>query len=149
MWLLLQVVLQDMAHAQAGDFVQILSGSINGRNSIKLEFEIKKGYHIQSHQPGGENLIPTELEIEWPGGISQYQQKFSEPHFFTLEGADDVLSVFSEQLVIEIIIEIVDGMEMPEQLKGNLRYQACDRVKCFFPRTFPFTISLEHRKDSG
>ena len=37
--------------------------------AVQFPFEVLEGYHINSHQPSGENLIPTALTFSAPSDL--------------------------------------------------------------------------------
>lgn len=116
-----------------------------GKNTvIKMEIEIKKGYHIQANKVNEDFLIPTILEIDEYKNIITGTQLFPPPKKFKLEDTDIFLDVYDG--VFEIRIPITVTTEIPKgkhTLKANLQYQACDNKTCLFPKTIAFSFTIK------
>ena len=118
-----------------------------GRNSVvNVAIEVKNGYHIQANKTDNEFIIPTALEIIGDKAINIKKQVFPHPKKFKLEGTDEYLEVYDGRFEISIYFrsqkEIQKGMH---HLDGKLKYQACDSIRCLFPREIEFSIELEVR----
>ena len=111
---------------------------------IKMEIEIKKGYHIQANKVNNDFLIPTILEVNEYKNIIIGIQQFPPAKKFKLEGTDLLLDVYDG--VFEIRIPITVATEIPKgkhTLKASLQYQACDNKICLFPKNITFSFSLK------
>ena len=111
---------------------------------IKIEIEIKEGYHIQANKVNNDFLIPTILEINEYKNIIIGIQQFPSPKKIKLEGTDIFLDVYDG--VSEIRIPITVAKEIPKgkhKLKANLQYQACDNKTCLFPKNITFSFTLK------
>ena len=118
-----------------------------GKSSvINITVEVKNGYHIQANKVDNEFIIPTTLEINGDEKITLKKQIFPSAKQFKLEGTDEHLDVYDGRFEINIFFkarkEIQKGIR---QLKGKLNYQACDSVRCLFPRVIDFSIDVEVR----
>jgi len=118
-----------------------------GKSSvINITVEVKNGYHIQANKVNNEFIIPTTLEINDDKEIILKKQVFPSAKKFKLEGTDEHLDVYDERFAISIFFrtrkEIQRGIR---QLNGKLNYQACDSVRCLFPRVIDFSIDVEVR----
>jgi hypothetical protein len=114
------------------------------KKSLEIILEIQAGYHIQADEVYDKNLIPTTLTFsEVPEDVILNDPVYPEPGFFKLKNVDDLMPVFSR--ILKIIIPVAVKKEAASNvfsIKGNLNYQACDSVKCYFPRDLPVNLMI-------
>jgi hypothetical protein len=114
-------------------------------SEINIEIEIKNGYHIQANKVKNE-FIPTTLEIKGDKEIIVKNKVFPPVKKFKLEGTDEYLDVYDGIFEIGIFFttkkEIQKGLH---HLDGQLNYQACDSMRCLFPRSIEFSVDVEFR----
>lgn len=137
-----------VVHAQDPSFVE-LSGDkefvFKGgeQKTITLTFMIKEKYHIQGALLDNEFLIPTRLIFKSESGITIDRALFPTPHKFWMTGVAEALDVFSNKLEVRVPIHaeklITKGKKA---VKGSLYFQACDSVKCYYPRTLEFELEI-------
>ena len=113
------------------------------RDNITIPFRIKHRYHIQADTVNDDNLIRTELSIENRHGINPGRPAYPPCKQFKLKGTDDTLLVFDGDLNIEVPIEVSAFTKVGSYpLRGSLFYQACDSVRCLFPRKIDFQVTI-------
>jgi|SRR5688572_11030185 len=111
---------------------------------IKMEVEIKKGYHIQANKVNDDLLIPTTLEIAKDEGITTGRQEFPPAKKFKLEGSDNLLDVYDGNFEIRIPFKTTKKISKGQHiLDAKLHYQACDHRTCLFPKTIGFSITVK------
>lgn len=113
---------------------------------IELYFRVKDNYHIQANQLNDENLIPTTLNLTGPDNFAAGKALFPPPEKFLMTGTDEQLDVFSNQFKIYVPVKINNFKTQDKHslvLNGNLFYQACDSVKCYYPRNLDFLLNIE------
>lgn len=125
--------------------LQVAAVAVEAGNEaiITVLVEVRQGYHIQAHEVQDEFIIPTTLEIDGGKEFKMHKQDFPPPRKFKLESADDYLEVYDGKF--EIHTYFSTGQETPRklhQLNGRLNYQACDSVRCLFPRTIEFLAEV-------
>jgi DsbC/DsbD-like thiol-disulfide interchange protein len=130
------------------DFVYIdpipeLNLSPGESENIGVLFKIKEGYHIQANKVLDDNLIPSSITTQSPEEIKVENPVFPVPVEFHLKNVKEAMLVFHNTLRINLPVNISentkDGIFV---ISGNLHYQACDSVKCYFPRDLPFEIGI-------
>ncbi|MBV8202883.1 MAG: hypothetical protein JOZ15_19885, partial [Acidobacteria bacterium] len=104
---------------------------------------IEAGWHVNSHTPTFEYLIPTELEIQmptgWPPAAVQYPPAQKKSFAF----ADVPLSVYDGDVVIQARITVPAGAKPGAfALRARLHYQACDHSQCLPPVTSESQLTL-------
>jgi hypothetical protein len=114
------------------------------RKNLEVSIKILEGYHIQADQVQDPNLIPTSVTtVEVPFNIVVYNPIFPQPEPFKLRDVQDSIMVFHQTLQIYIPVEVKNEAKIGQhKIAMNLNYQACDSVKCYFPRDFPFMINV-------
>ena len=60
---------------------------------VAARFEVDEGWHIQSHTPSFDYLIPTELELSAPEGWQVGEPSYPSHEFWTAEFEDEPLAV--------------------------------------------------------
>ena len=63
---------------------------------------------------------------------------------FLLKGTEETLLVFDNDMSITVEISTIKSLgQGTYMLPGELKYQACDSVRCLFPRTLNFEIMVD------
>lgn len=113
---------------------------------VDIPVDVKSGYHIQASNVKDEYLIPTTLELTQQDGILASEIIFPQTKQFKLEGTDEFLDVFDGRFEIKVALKTEKGTKKGlYTLNGKLKYQACDSVRCLFPRTVEFLINVDVR----
>ena len=113
---------------------------------ITIAIEVTDGYHIQASNVGTESIIPTTLEIESDKEISLKSPNFPSTKKFILKGTDQTLDVYDGRFDITILFRTTKQIRKGlHRLDGKLNYQACDSVRCLFPRAAKFTAEVDVR----
>lgn len=130
-------------------FVKIIQGPEweihpGQRKNLEVNIQILEGYHIQEDEVQDYNLIPTTISsVEVPSNFVVYNPIFPQPESFILREAQDSILVFHGSLRIYIPVEVKNEAKTGQhKITMNLHYQACDSVKCYFPRNLPFIINV-------
>lgn len=112
--------------------------------SIRILVSVKNGYHIQAHETKDDLIIPTTLELVGDKSFKVKNQMFPPVKQFALAGTDQSLEVYDGDFEIQTSIRLPGRIQKGvRQLKGILTYQACDSVRCLFPRTVEFRVIIE------
>lgn len=123
--------------------VELLTDSLqlraNKPQDVELRFRVEPGFHINSHKPKDELLIPTELKLESGSFHIANQQYPPGSHFRLQVGNGEDLDVYQGEFRVALRLEAPKG---DSTLSGLLRYQACDNAACFPPRTLPVKIAV-------
>lgn len=97
-----------------------------GRRDLRLTLQLADGWHINARQPRQEELIPTTLDA--PGLVEVH---FPDPEELTVAFQDESLLVHGGRFEIQAALEDVEGGTVPVEL----RFQACENVRCLRPET--------------
>ena len=111
---------------------------------LALEVNVEEGWHINSHKPYDEYLIPTSLTIIENPNFRLKKVAYPEPHDFKLSFSESPLSVWEGTVYKGALIE-VDSNLTPGiyPLVVELEYQACNDISCQAPTAVTDTINIE------
>jgi len=108
--------------------------------TVELRFRVADGFHINSHTPKDELLIPTELKLDSRDGVIVLGEQYPKGSAFRLViGNGETLDVYQGEFRVTVRLTAEQGASL---LTGSLRYQACDNAACFPPKSLPVKIAL-------
>jgi len=116
---------------------------------VKLDFHIPGGYHINSNMPKSEFLIPTALKMDLPTDIilGKIEYPAGQDRSFPFS-PDEKLSVYSGDFTIAVAVHpLVSVVPGKYQMRGVLRYQACDNSACYPPKNLPVSFEVKVVKE--
>ena len=103
---------------------------------VALRVSVPEGLHTQSNKPRDPNLIPTELTIDAPAGISVEEIVFPPSTDLKQAGQDQPLAVFEREFAIGVRLTVASTAAPGDLVvPAHLRYQACDANLCYAPTT--------------
>jgi DsbC/DsbD-like thiol-disulfide interchange protein len=112
-----------------------------GKSSVlELHFKVQDGFHVNSHTPKSELLIPTKLSMEPAPGVKTAAIEYpaGQPYSFSFDPTDK-LDVYSGEFTVKVPVVAVAG---EHTISGALHYQACDHASCFPPKTLPVSVAF-------
>ncbi len=108
---------------------------------IAIEIDVEEGWHINSHKPYDDYLIPTEVVLPENPNFSLQKVAYPEPHDFKLAFSEEPLSVWEGKIFFGALIKVTENLEPGEyQLIVELNYQACNDMSCLAPTYIADTI---------
>ena len=114
------------------------SVSAGKRAMLELHFKIVDGYHVNSHQPKSDFLIPTALKADPADGVTQGAPVYSAGQEFSFSfSPGEKLDVYSGDFTIKLPVTAEAG---EHTLGATLHYQACDHAACYPPKSLPLRI---------
>jgi len=114
-------------------------------NTVTLEFRVQSGFHINSNKPSAEYLIPTTLKLDPPTDIVVGKTTYPPGKEMSFAFApDEKLSVYSGDFTLGVSIRPL-GSVLPSkyEVRGTLRYQACDNAACYPPKNLPVKFEVK------
>lgn len=109
-----------------------------------LQVTLPEGLHVQSNKPRDPALIPTELLLAPPTGLTGLEVVFPKAVDFPQEGLPEPLLVFEREFTIGVQLAVAaDLAPGPHTVPFELRYQACDDKVCFAPSSKTGEWTLE------
>ena len=98
------------------------------------------GFHINSHTPKDELLIPTEIRFNTGSVVKVVDQVYPKGAAFRLPvGAGETVDVYQGEFRVGLKVIVPKGAST---LVGVLKYQACDNAVCYPPKTLPVVVSV-------
>jgi len=112
--------------------------------TVEILVDVEPGWHVNSRQPTYEYLIPTQAEVSLPPGWPAARLDYPEGVLETFAFADEPLSVYDGQFVIEAHTTVPqDAAAGSVPIELSVRYQACDDRSCLPPATARAQLRLE------
>ena len=115
----------------------LTAGPSAGGGVLRLSATIASGWHVNSHRPSEDYLIPTAAKLDSQSGVT-----FGEPVYpagvdkkFAFSEA--ALSVYESAFAIEVPV-LWDASRPPAAISGQLEYQACNDKSCLAPASLAF-----------
>ena len=136
-----EIQLGDGAAATRGHVVSLSDGievQAGKAQDVELRFRVDAGYHINSHTPKDEYLIPTVLKLD-AGAVKVLGEAYPQGSSFTLANGGGTLDVYQGEFRVRVRVMAVKGFST---MTGVLRYQACDNAACFPPRSVNVKVAV-------
>ncbi len=133
--------LQPMLFAQISlSDIAVQSEDASDDIDLEMTFEVEKGLYIQSDTPKNPYLIPTSIMFEEAEGIEIVDLVFVRQHD-TDDFQDDSIGedILTGKFTIQVTGKKTGGNI---SLGGQLKFQACSKLQCFFPRTVAFGFGI-------
>lgn len=107
---------------------------------VMLRFRVEDGFHINSHTPKDELLIPTAIQFNTGGVVKVVDETYPKGSTFRLPvGSGETLDVYQGEFRVSVKVVAPKG---PSTLVGVLKYQACDNAVCFPPKMVPVMVAV-------
>lgn len=105
---------------------------------LELEFKVVDGFHVNSHTPKSELLIPTVVKLDAADGVKAGTLAYpaGTSYSFSFEPKEK-LDVYTGTFVVKLPVVAAAGAHT---IQGSLRYQACDHAACYPPKTLPLQV---------
>jgi len=113
-----------------------------GTVDVKVMATLNEGFHLNSHTPTEDYLIP--LTLKWEGGLEEVEVVYPKPQLEKYSFDDKPLSVLTGQFNLVTKFKAPSGAAPgPVTLNGKVRYQACNNNACFPPKTVPLSLTVQ------
>jgi hypothetical protein len=108
------------------------------RAVLELRFHVVDGFHVNSHTPKSELLIATKVEFGAADGVKLLDPEYPAGKAYSpVFDPAEKLDVYSDDFVVKVPVVAGAG---EHELKGTLRYQACDKAACYPPKALPVDV---------
>ena len=110
-----------------------------GRHAVlELRFQVLPGYHVNSHTPKSQFLIPTALTLQPANGVKPDALEYPAGKLYSFAfDPTNKLDVYAGDFIVKLPVVAAPGNHT---LDGSLRYQACDNASCYPPRNLPVKV---------
>lgn len=108
------------------------------RSILEMRFQVANGYHVNSHTPKSELLIPTKVTLQAAAGVKAEAAEYPAGMEFSFSfSPKDRLDVYEGGFTVKLPVVAAAGMH---EMDGTLRYQACDHAACYPPKSLPVRL---------
>lgn len=109
-----------------------------------ITVQLRDGYHVNSHAPNDDYLIPLRLRWDEAGPLKALEVVYPKPELRNYPFSSKPVSVFTGDFPILTRFQVPAGAPLgPGVLLGKLRYQACNQNSCLPPRTLEVRLPYE------
>lgn len=108
------------------------------RAILELRFQVVGPFHVNSHTPKSQLLIPTTLTLSPVAGVKAGVLEYpaGKPYSFAFDPGDK-LDIYAGNFTVKLPVVATAGEHTVE---ATLRYQACDNASCYPPKLLPIKI---------
>jgi thiol:disulfide interchange protein DsbD len=98
--------------------------------------EIPNGLHVQSNKPLDKFLVPTKLDVETPSGMQVGPITYPRAMMRNLKFSKRAVAVYEGRTILRFNVTVPANYSAGSgEIKGKLRFQACNDESCFPPMT--------------
>ena len=98
--------------------------------------DIPNGLHVQSNKPLDKFLVPTKLDVETPSGMQVGPISYPRALMRKLKFSKGAVAVYEGKAMIRFNVTVPANYSGGSgEIKGKLRFQACNDDACFPPLT--------------
>jgi len=111
--------------------------------SLAVRVTLNREFHVNSHNPSQEYLIPTRLETDPAEGLEFGEWTYPEGEARKFPFSEEPLKVYEGTFLIRGTARVGPGAAVgPRHLILHLRYQSCTREKCLPPKVEEIPLDL-------
>lgn len=107
---------------------------------VRIETRITTGYHVNSHTPSEDYLIPTAVRVEPSEGGKAGTPSYPAGQMKKFSFSDKPLSVYEGSFVVDVPVSWT-GTTAPA-ISGAVDFQACTDTQCFPPASQAFRVEI-------
>ncbi len=115
---------------------KIQAAPAGGSGTLSVEARIEPGWHVNSHKPTEDYLIPTQAHVDPSPDVRAGEARYPEGRLTKFAFADKPLSVYEDRFVIEVPISWTGPA--PASVAGGIDFQACNDKQCLAPASVKF-----------
>lgn len=112
---------------------------------IAVVVEIARGYHMNSHKPSDQYLIPTTLTAQLPAGFQLRDTIYPDGKLAKFAfSPNKPLDVYTGTVTLRLRLAAGAGAALgTATIPVSLRYQACNDTTCLQPVKLPLEVKLD------
>ena len=127
-------------------YVSLTNVPQGGTAQVAIAIAIRAPWHVNANQVTEDFLIPTDVTIEAPPGITVRGIVYPKYVEKKLAFAEAPLRLYEGTVYVGAVIDVAGDAPIGQaSLKAVVTYQACDNEKCLLPQTsevfLPVTVS--------
>jgi thiol:disulfide interchange protein DsbD len=138
--LLLPAALRAAGPPKSADLVEVrarveaAAGASSG--TLVVTGRISPGWHVNSHVPSEDYLIPTEVRVRPAAGVKLGEAKYPPGQSKKFSFSEKPLSVYEGGFDVEIPVSWTGALP---GISGTLDFQPCNETQCLPPASVPFS----------
>jgi DsbC/DsbD-like thiol-disulfide interchange protein len=111
---------------------------------IAVVVDIARGFHMNSHKPTDEYLIPTSLTAQLPAGFQLADTVYPEGKLEKFSfSPNKALDVYTNRVTLKMRVMAQGNAALgPATIPLTLRYQACNDAACLPPVRVPVMVPV-------
>ena len=112
---------------------------------VAFRITIKPGFHINAADPTSPEIIPTQLKLTPPAGLTIKDPRFPAPQMHKLSFLPKPVPVYGGAVLVKAMLQVAAGAAPgPRQIKALLSYQGCNDQMCLMPEQVAavFTVNV-------
>jgi len=115
-----------------------------GTARLTIQLELNRGFHVNSHLPNQDYLLPTTVRLSPQEGIMIVKIAYPQGEVMKFQFAgSDRLSVYSGRFQVTAEVRAQRDAALGRQrVHGEVRYQACDDRQCYPPKSTPLHFDV-------
>ena len=108
------------------------------RSVLELHFQVVDGFHVNSHTPKSDLLIPTQIALQPAAGVKVAAVEYpaGTTYSFSFDPSEK-LDVYSGAFTVKLPVVAEAG---DHTVTGTLHYLACDHAACYPPKSLPVQV---------
>ena len=122
----------DLVKVQAK--IENASGAASG--TLRVTARIAPGWHVNSHTPSEDFLIPTTVQLTPAPGVRAGEPRYPPGKNKKFAFSEKPLSVYEDQFEIEIPVSWTTAAA--PAVEGSIEFQPCNDTQCLAPGSVPF-----------
>jgi thiol:disulfide interchange protein DsbD len=107
--------------------------------TLRVMARISAGWHVNSHVPSEDYLIPTSVQVTPAAGVTVGPARYPAGVSKKFTFSEKPLSVYEDRFDVEVPVSWGGGA--PPSLSGTLEFQPCNDTQCLPPASVSFRTS--------
>jgi thiol:disulfide interchange protein DsbD len=116
---------------------------------LHVKATLEPGWHVNSHTPSEDYLIPTEIRVAPPDGVSLAPARYPPGQSRKFSFSEEPLSVYEGSFEITAAGKISADASGSKILAGTLHYQPCNDKQCLAPASVAFRAEISVSPGTG
>jgi thioredoxin:protein disulfide reductase len=104
--------------------------------ALRIDAQIAASFHVNSHTPSEEYLIPTSVSLTLPPGVTAGEPRYPAGAMKKFSFAEKPLSVYEGRFSVDV--PLTWSAAGPVPVSGKVSFQACNDTQCYAPASIAF-----------
>lgn len=118
-------------------------------STVKLDFRVPAGFHINSNQPRGDLLVATTVKLDAPTNLAIGKISYPAGQDMRFDFTPEELNVYTGDFRVTALVRAAQSIPPGTfRVHGTLKYQACNVRACFPPTKLPVQFDVKVKESS-